>query len=266
VPERLLSLAAGVVLDLDPADAVDVAAEAGFGAVGIWHDPLTWTLARSRAVARRLAATGLVALDIEPVILGRGVDPGDAVVDVAADIGAGNVLVASGPAEPELVADRLAELCDRAAAAETRVNLEFLPIFSIGSLELALQTIYEIDRPNGGVLVDTLHLARSGGEPADLVAVPSARLPYLQIADAPWVGPDTSDGLRDEALHGRQLPGAGQLPLAEVLRAVPGVPLSFEIRSSELMARYPDPLERARAVLAAGRALLRSESVHTGRA
>lgn len=266
MPERLLSLAAGVVLDLDPADAVDIAAEAGFGGVGIWYEPSTWSLAQSRAVARRLAATGLVALDIEPVILGRGADPGDAVVDVAADIGAQNVLVASGPAEPEFVADRLAELCDRAAPAETRVNLEFLPIFTIGSLERALETIYEIDRPNGGVLVDTLHLARSGGEPADLVAVPSARLPYLQIADAPWVGPNSRDELRDEALHGRQLPGEGQLPLADVLAAVPDVPLSFEIRSSELIERYPDPLERARAVFAAGRALLGSAQVHTGRA
>ena len=54
---------------------------------------------RPPSVARRLAATGITPLDIEPVILGRGHDPADALVDTAAELGVGHVLVASGPAE-----------------------------------------------------------------------------------------------------------------------------------------------------------------------
>src|SRR5689334_18496047 len=110
--ERLLSLAAGCVLDVEPDRAVEVAATAGFGAVGIWYDPATWTAARTRAVRDRLDATGLVALDIEPVILGRGPDPGERLIDVAAEIGAQHVLVAGGPADPEVVLERFGELCD----------------------------------------------------------------------------------------------------------------------------------------------------------
>ena len=53
---RLLSLAAGTVLDVDPAAAVEVAAEAGFGGVGLWFDPATWTLGDDRRRRRSAAA------------------------------------------------------------------------------------------------------------------------------------------------------------------------------------------------------------------
>ena len=56
--DRLVSLAAGTVLDLDPAAAVDVAATAGFGGVGIWFDPQTWTSATTAAVTSRLRRDG----------------------------------------------------------------------------------------------------------------------------------------------------------------------------------------------------------------
>ena len=63
----------------------------------------------------------------------------------------------------------------------------------------------------------------------------------------------------DEALHGRLLPGEGVLPLHDVLRAVPDVAVSVELRSSALMPAFPDPTERASAVLAATRSVLAGE-------
>ncbi len=252
---RLVSLAAGTVLDVDPPTAVEVAAGAGFDAVGIWFDVATWTSATTAAVRKGVEATGIGVLDLEPVILGRGADPGDAAVDVAAEIGARHVLVASGPADRGTVVDRFAHLCARAAPAGVVIVLEFLPIFTVASLADAVGIVEEVGHPAGAVLVDTLHLSRSGGQPDDLRAVPSRLLPYLQVADAPEEPPDR-DQLRDEALHGRLLPGDGALPLAATLVAVPDVPLSLEIRSATLMASHPEATERARAVLAATRRLL----------
>jgi sugar phosphate isomerase/epimerase len=249
--DRLLSLAAGTVLDVEPPDAVDVAAAAGWDAVGLWFDPPSWTAARTAAVGRRLAATGLVALDVEPVILGRGADPGEVLVDVAGELGVHHVLVASGLAGRAEVVDRFGALCDRAARSPVVVVLEFLPIFSIGTLEAAVDVVEEVAHPNGGVLVDTLHLARSGGTPADLGAVRHL-LPYLQLADAVA---EPVEPLRDEALHGRLLPGTGALPLGEVLAAVPDVPVSVELRSRPLVAAHPDPVDRARVVLECTRRL-----------
>jgi sugar phosphate isomerase/epimerase len=255
--ERLISLAAGCVLDVGPAETVEVAAQAGFGGAGIWFDPASWTSDTTKTVADRLDATGLVALDVEPIILGRGPDPGDALIAAAAELGARHVLVGSGPASRAAVVDRYGELCDLAAPAGIVVVLEFLPIFTVATLHDALGVVQEVDRPNGGVLVDNLHLARSGGSPADLAAVPPELLPYLQIADAPATLEDrTPERLRDEALNGRLLPGEGELPLAEVLAAVPGVPVSPELRSAALLRDHPDPTDRARAILAATRRLL----------
>ena len=56
--ERIVSLAAGTVLDADPPGTVDAAATAGFGAVGLWFDPESWTAATTSAVERRLRRRG----------------------------------------------------------------------------------------------------------------------------------------------------------------------------------------------------------------
>jgi sugar phosphate isomerase/epimerase len=199
----------------------------------------------------------MTALDIEPVILGRGSDAGDALIDTAAELGVPHVLVASGPAERGAVVARFAELCERAAQGDVVVVLEFLPIFTIATLADAVSVVDEAGHPNGGVLVDTLHLARSGASPDDLRGVPRRLLPYVQIADAPREPPGRDlSSLRDEALRGRLLPGDGDLPLRETLAALPDVPLSLELRSASLMTAYPDPVERARAVMRATRDLL----------
>ncbi len=248
--DRLVSLAAGTILDVGPAQAVGVAHDAGWPAVGIWFDAATWTHSTTRSVQTQLRQTGTVALDVEPVILSSDGDPGDALIDAAIEIGAQFVLVASRqPVTPSLV-DRFGSLCDRAAVGGITVVMEFLPIFAVASLSQALSVVADAARPNSGVLIDTLHLSRSGGSAKDLEGVDPRLLPYLQVADAPAVPADSSiAGLVNEALHGRLLLGDGQLDVAGVLRAVPDVPLSFELRSRTLMDAYPDPVDRARAVL-----------------
>jgi sugar phosphate isomerase/epimerase len=261
VSDRLVSLAAGTVLDVDPAQTVEVAAAAGFGAVGLWFDPATWTQATSASVARRLRADAIIPLDIEPVILGRGEDPGDALVDTAGELGVRHVLVASGPADRGAVVERFGELCVRAASAGVVVVLEFLPIFTIGTLAAAVSVVEEVGEPNGGVLVDSLHLARSGGSPDDLRGLRPGTVPYLQLADAPAEPPGRDrDALREEALHGRLLPGDGELPLDAMLAALPEVPVSLELRSAALTAAHPDPVTRARAVFIATDRLLQRRS------
>jgi sugar phosphate isomerase/epimerase len=255
---RLCSLAAGTILDVSPADAPSVAARAGWPAVGIWFDPATWTDRTATDVARALSANDVVALDMEPVIFGPDGDPGEALIDAAIAIGARNVLMASRmPVTSELI-DRFGALCDRAAEGRVTVVMEFLPIFAVSNLEDALSVVRGAARPNSGVLVDTLHLVRSGGTVADMLVVEAGMFPYLQLADAPGEPPtDGPRGLLHEALHGRLLPGEGALPLAEVLGAVPDVAVSVELRSERLRAEYPDPVDRARAVLAATKNVVR---------
>ena len=76
----------------------------------------------------------------------------------AAELGVRHVLVASGPAERAAVVERFGELCERAGPGGVVVVLEFLPIFTVATLADAVAVVTEADRPNGAVLVDTLHL------------------------------------------------------------------------------------------------------------
>ena len=251
-PSRLISLAAGTILDVEPADAPSVAAAAGFGAVGIWFDAQTWTAGRAAEVRAALDSAGVVALDVEPIMLTEKGDHGDALVDAAIAIGARNVLVASRDTDHARVADRLNGLAQRLAGTPIRLVLEFLPMLGVRTLDEALSIVAAADHPTLGVLIDSLHLERSGGTIDSLMGVDRRLLPYLQICDAPAILDDLSvAGRLHEALEGRLLPGDGALPIGPLLRAVPEVPLSFEIRSAALRAAYPNPLARARAVAAA---------------
>jgi sugar phosphate isomerase/epimerase len=250
---RTISLAAGTILDVGPADAVDVAADAGFGAVGIWFDAATWTDAVADDVRARAEHRGLILLDIEPIIMvpegSSGSDNGEAIVDAAMRIGARNILVASRDPDDARVAERLRVLAQRLEGSGIRLVLEFLPIMAVRTLPQALSIVRAADHRCLGVLIDSLHLARAGHHPTDLAGIDPGLLPYLQVCDAPAAPADTTlPTLLHEALHGRLLPGDGALPITDLLRVVPNVPLSMELRSESLRTSYPDPVARARAV------------------
>jgi sugar phosphate isomerase/epimerase len=233
---------------------VTAAAGAGWPACGVWFDATTWTDATTTEVRRRLDDTGVIALDLEPIIPAPDTpDPGERVLEAAAGIGARFVLFTSRLPDLSATADRFAELCSVAAPLGVRLVCEFLPIFPLRSLAMALEVVAPHPADVAGVLIDNLHLSRSGGSVADLASVDRARLPYLQIADAPAEQPTEPMALLDEAINGRLLPGDGALPIDELLAAVPEVPLSFEVRSRALREGFTDPVERARHLLAAAR-------------
>lgn len=252
----LLSLAAGVMPDFSPQQTVAAAAESGWPAVGVWYDPATWTSATTIEMRDRIADAGLIALDIEVIWLKPGPDdPAHfAAIDAGASIGAHNVLVVSSEPEPARTAEKLQRLSDHAAAAEMRVCLEFAAFTTVGNLQSALSILDQSGCEAVGLLIDPLHLARTGGTPADLAAIDASRFPYAQFCDAPARGPPPSDvaAIIHEALDLRLMPGAGKLPLTELLAVLPrDVPLSVELRSAALRDTCSDPTERARALLAA---------------
>ena len=110
----------------------------------------------------------------------------------------------------------------------------------VRTLAAALSTVDEAAADDAVVLVDALHLHRGGEGTEALVGVD--RIGYLQICDAPAAAPED---LADEARHRRLVPGAGALPLGHLLaHAPPGLPLSIEVQSDDLVAHYA-PAERA---------------------
>lgn len=245
---RLLSLAAGVLIDVAPEDAVSAASAAGWPACGVWFDPETWSDAREREVARRLDDTGMSVLDVEAIIVGTDVDPTERLVGAAAALGSSFVLFTSRIGDRQEALRRFCRACDVAQATDPSlvVVYEFLPAFPLGTLADALWIVGEAARPNSGVLIDNLHLRSSGVAPADVARLDRSLFPYLQIADAPLPAPVGSVALLHEARHERRWPGDGNLPIDALLAALPQVPLSFEVRSASDREAFPDPVDRAR--------------------
>lgn len=264
--ERLISLAAGVVQEFSPELVVQAAADTGFNATGIWCEPDNWSATTTRLVKQALADTGLAPLDLEVIWL-QPDEPAhahDKAIDIAVEIGAHNVLCVSSEPEDGRTTERLRRLCERAGSSGPRIVLEFLPITQIKSLQQALNIVCAIDHPLAGILVDSLHLQRTGSTPDDLKGIEPDLLPYLQLCDAPAQLSDNSyEKLMEEALYGRLLPGHGQLPLAATLESVDAwLPLSMEIRSRQLIEQFPDSATgRAETVMRASRTFLQTLEV-----
>ena len=247
---RLLSLAAGVHPTLPPARMVEVAAAAGWPACGIWFDGATWTDSITREVKKRLDDTGIVALDIEPIIPADGADDhAERLVEAAATIGARNILFTSRVKDQAFNTQRFGECCDFAAPHGITVVCEFLPIFPLNTLGMAAEIVRDAGRANSGILIDNLHFSRSGATFEQLAGLDRSLFPYIQIADAPAAVPQGFEALLDDAINGRQCPGEGGLPIAEMCAAIPNVPISFEVRSKALREGFNDDVERARHLL-----------------
>ena len=253
---HVLSLAAGVLPEFPPEQIVRAAAEAGYAATGIWCDTASWTDATTHAVSQQLRAGALLALDIEVIWMGPGRNVSDAarrLIDVGGTLGAHNVLIVS--ANPSLADTKhqFATLCEYADRAGMRAVLEFLMIAEVKTLAQALEIVTDVGHPAGGVLIDALHLARCGATVADVERIAPARLPYAQLCDAKAVLSNPGyDSYLADALDGRCAPGEGELPIHELLAALPvDLPLSLEVRSKYYRDTYADAVERARAVLTA---------------
>ena len=220
---RLLSFASGMGLDVAPAEAAAAAAAAGFDAVGFRFDAPGPSDAEAAALRRRVDDLGLTVLDIEYVRL----TPDDEAAAMAPPAGRAR-RGPRRPAPPERLlrpgprahAERFATLAAHSTSVQgPRIAVEFMVFSEVPTLAAALDVVARTGLDTVGILVDALHLSRSGGTPADVAAVDPALLPYLQLCDAP--ADAAHDDLLHEARHLRLLPGDGALPLAALLDAAP---------------------------------------------
>lgn len=252
----LLCLASGVLPEHQAETVADAAAAAGWPAFGVRLEPAEWSDARAAELKRRADDAGLVILDAEVVWIREGALAPDhyRLIDLAGIMGARNLLVVSSDPDEAATADKFAQLCQHARPTGIPVSLEFGRFTKVPDIHAALRIIAGAGQPNARLLIDPLHLSRSGGSVADVAAVPQGLFSYAQFCDAVAERPDREDfdAIRTEALDGRMLPGEGALPLADIVAALPpNLPLSVELRSKALRDAFPDPAERAAHLLRA---------------
>jgi len=261
----VLSLAHLTVLDAHPLELIDAALAGGFDALGlrivapmptdtivpvIGDEPLI------REIEQRLDATGRRIFDIESVWLMPHTDVAalEPALALGSRLGAKHLLVVCNDPDPARSDAMFAALCDLAEAYGIGIALEPMPYVHLRTPLDALAMLKRVARPNAGLLVDALHLYRSGTTPADLAGIETSLFPYIHLCDAPSIAPP-AEGLRLESRGSRFYPGEGALPLADFLRAFPA---DIAIGVEAPCARYAQlpVLERARICGAATRALL----------
>jgi len=185
-----ISLASGVVPEFGPLDTIRAAAAGGFDAVGLWIEPVNWNPTLMREAKRALADTNLRLLDVEVVWIkpDSNMDEHRRCLDIGIELGAENVLCVSSDPDMGATVTRLGDLCRHAEGSGLRVALEFGIFTAVKTISAARHILDEVGHPLRALLVDPIHVDRSGATPADIAAVPRSLLPYAQFCDAPGSG------------------------------------------------------------------------------
>jgi sugar phosphate isomerase/epimerase len=121
------------------------------------------------------------------------------------------------PLRAEAIAERFAELCDRAAEEGRGVHLEFAPHSAVPDVAAAWEVVRLAGRRNGGVLFDSWHFFRGRPDLGALRSVPGDRIFAVQISDG------TANPVGhwfEETMHRRLLPGDGDFDLVPVVQAL----------------------------------------------
>lgn len=253
---RPLALDQLTVIGASPAELVDLAADAGFAAISPWlaavrYDALPATHLRARdpdtaAMARRLKETGITINQADGFALGDEA-PMDAYregVALMAEMGARNIVALHFDSDMERGFDRFCQLDQWARAAGIGIVLEFTPLSRIATLDAALAFLNRVGSANAGLLVDLLHLAQSGGTPANLTHVPPGLIRGAQLCDAPGLV-DFQTYAHNAVMH-RLWPGEGALPVTDFIRALPGdIIIGVEIPREEPALDRPGRAARA---------------------
>ena len=255
----LVGLGHLTMLDAAPPGWVSLAHDAGFNAVGIRAAAIgpteeEWPMrAGSPMLAetlRRMDDTGVRVLDAELV----RIDPQTVVAnyeplfETAAALGASFINVMADDPELSRARDIFAALAEAARPYGLRPAIEAIPYMQVKTLPDAAVLVGE---SAGGVIIDPLHLQRGGGTPGDVRSLDPKLIAYCQLCDAPLAAPhdlprprelprgQSVEGITDLALEARAvrlLPGDGELPLAEIIAALPaGLALSVETPNLALL-------------------------------
>ncbi|SPM36809.1 Sugar phosphate isomerase/epimerase [Mycobacterium rhizamassiliense] len=176
-------------------------------------------------------------------------------LDVLAELGVPRINVVSLDPDLSRTFDQFAALTELAAQRNIETDVEPVPGLTVGDLSTALAAREHVGRPEFRLLIDTMHLVRSGSGPADLAAVDPEHIGYAQLNDT-TLRPRL-DNYMEEAMFERMVPGEGELPLPELLSVLPAdVVIEIEVPRRSLALDGVRPIDRMRPCVEAARGLL----------
>lgn len=140
-------------------------------------------------------------------------------IAIMAELGAPRINILSFDPHFARSVDELGAIAELAASHGIESLFEYVPTFGIADLPTAIEAIRAVGRADIRLLIDTMHTARSGATVADLAALEPDLIGYIQLCDAP--AEPIMPNYLEEAMYYRNVPGEGELPLAEFLRVLP---------------------------------------------
>jgi len=223
-----------------PIEYIEATARAGYDGIGLrvhrspglpFH-PVLGDAALIREMKLRIADSKLEVFDLYSFYLEPETDVATfaPAMELGASFGAKYATVMGADTDWSRQRDNFARTCDLAAQFSLTCSVEFAVIRPLATLPQTVQLITEAKR-EAAICIDPLHLARSGGSPADVKALDPKYFPYAQMSDGVLAPGEPNPALFGKLGFGtRHLPGEGTLPLRELLAALPAdIPLSVEL-------------------------------------
>ncbi len=250
--DALFSLAHLTLVGCSAPELVYIAARAGYDAISPRFIPMHVAgefachpedKGMVRATKTALEVTGLKVNEIELARITEDCDPRsfESAIQLGGELGAKRLIVSAWTkdrTDRNFLIDCYAEICDLADPCGLTVDLEFPTFSRLRTLDETLDIVRAADRPNSGILVDTLYMHMSRVDTSELLHVPGELINFLHISDALPGIPDTREGMIQLARDARLYPGEGCIDFAGIIERLPPVDYSIELpnhsRTAEL--------------------------------
>jgi sugar phosphate isomerase/epimerase len=258
-----LSLDSLTLTDAQPQEIIKAAQVAGFDIVSLWvQAPALYPSPLLSAEKEAECAAILADTDLEVVTLEvfdlhslAAIESYRDALARGARLGARTALAINySNGDRAETAEILAAFAQAAGEYGLGVNLEPIAGGHTSSLRQGVDLI-EASGADVGITFDPWHLIGSGGIIADIEAIDTSIIRYVQLCDGPL--PIPADKVGVGAVCERQYPGDGSFPLQDMLRLLPlDVPIGIECPSLSRAQAGRSALEQAQEAITAMRRTL----------
>lgn len=245
---------ATVSISGDLPEKLEAIAAAGFDGVEIFENDFLAYDQSPREVAKRVADLGLTITLFQPFRdfeglpepqRGQAFERAERKFDLMGELGTDLILICSNVSPLALggidrAAADLRALGERAAKRGLRVGYEALAWGRhVNDHRDAWEIVRRADHANVGLILDSFHTLSRGIDPDSIRAIPGDKIFIVQLADAPRIDMDLLYWSR----HFRNMPGEGDLPVTDFMRAVAATgyngPVSLEIFNDQFRSGSP---------------------------
>ncbi|MFV0359154.1 bifunctional sugar phosphate isomerase/epimerase/4-hydroxyphenylpyruvate dioxygenase family protein [Tropicimonas sp.] len=233
----------------DLSDKLTAIAGAGFDGIEIFEQDFIAYAGSPAEIGRMVRDHGLRIDLFQPVrdfeglpepLRTRAFDRIERRFDLMGELGT-DLLLVSSSTHPETLGgvDRIAadfaELGERAAARGLRIGYEARAWGRyVSDYRDAWEVVRRADHPAIGLILDSFHTLAKKVDPEAIRKIPGDRIFHVQLADAPMIAMD----LEYMSRHFRNMPGEGDLPVLDFVRAVAATgydgPYSLEILNDQV--------------------------------